>query len=218
MSEEHVNKILNFFNSKAVESGLTLLAAGAAITDPVKSLLLTAFKEAASAADEAKLKQIIKGLASGLNQETFVNELKTYIKSSDEHAANVANTVRNAAIANSPNACAVLGRILADHVSDSTDYDRDDVIIIHALSTVTDDDLSVFQDMMRSADDGYIRRTQENTYCADWCTANRICKARGPVLENEGIIFSDDVIPNSAAFKLIKYMDEVRQLFRKFIL
>ena len=207
------DKLLGIINREEVRSLLSTAAAGISVANPWIGAMLGAFKEAAAVADEVKFKHIIRGLASGLDQERFVNELQNYVRSSDEHAYHVVNTIRKGLLSESPIACDLLGRILADHVDRKSGYDQSDVIIVHALGSATDDDLKEFQQMMDSYHDKYIDVTNQNT--ADWCSVNRLFRQVTGVVSGGTLDVSVHYVPCEAAERLKIYIDEIRQSFRK---
>ena len=167
-----IEKLSYIIKKPEVQSGLSIAASSFSLANPLAGAVISAFKEVSSIADEIKGRYILNGLASGLNQEKFVNELESYVNSNDENAGFVANTLRKALLADSPIACTLMGRILADHIKEKKPYDQYDVIIIHALESATDDDLRAFQNMMSGYNGKNIVVSSQNT--VEWCFINRI--------------------------------------------
>ena len=52
-----------------------MIATGASISEPSISPLVTIFQDAATFADRYKIEKLLRGLASGLNQEKQINQL-----------------------------------------------------------------------------------------------------------------------------------------------
>lgn len=175
---------------------------------------MLAIKEATSFADECRLSYIIHGLASGLDVETFTNDLWNYVSKDEEKAFRVANALRKSLLMDSPIACSLMGEILTDHVEKDTHYDREDNIIVHALETATDDDLICFRKMMRTVKDNKIDIIDQVT--VDWAEANRLFKINNPHMgEWQGLLsFEPEYIPEPAAYKMMNYLDKIKQLFR----
>ena len=104
------DKLLGILNRPEVKASFSTVVAGVSAVSSQMGVVLTAFKEVASIADEAKGQRIVRGLASGLNQELFLNEIQNYIHSSDKNASFFANMLRKALLAESPIACTLMGR------------------------------------------------------------------------------------------------------------
>ena len=85
------DKIISILNRSEIQAGLSTASAGGAIADPVIGAIITAVKDVVSVADEVRARRIFKGLASGLNQETHMNELVNFIAASDQNALFIAN-------------------------------------------------------------------------------------------------------------------------------
>ena len=218
MSNTASDRIIALFEKPEVQVAITTAATGAELINPAAGVIATLFHEVANIADELLAKRIIKGLASGLNQEKFTNELRNYVSASEENAFHIANTLRKSMLSNSPKACVIMGRILADHVSNQESYDANDIIIVNALEHATDDDLWKFRRMMElsEGEEVLIKELEENLLaCLEWCVAYRLWDKQNP-LRGGTLYLNGGAKPNPAAFKLIKYMDEVRQLFRTY--
>ena len=205
-------KLIDIFKRPEVQSGLSIVAAGGSIEDPTLGAIIIALKEAISVSDEIKGQCIINGLATGFNQEKYTNQLENYIHANPKNAGYIANTIRNAMLADSLIACTALGRILADHVDHMKTYDQYDVIIIHALVSATDNDLIAFRQMMKVYDSEFIEVTNQDT--VDWCVNGRIFKQIVPTLDNGKLSFDPKYKPTTAANILMTYLDEIRQCFR----
>lgn len=168
------DKVLELLKKEEVQSGLSLVSQGASIGNPQLGALVEILKEAATISDEIRVKSILKGLASGLNQESYTNELYNYIKVSNENAINVVNTLRKALISDSEIVCVLMGRILADHMHSGEKYQKSDVLIFHALENATDDDLLCFWKMFKNLKDDYLPNDKIYSDCVEWGISNRL--------------------------------------------
>ena len=207
-------KPFQVLKESGIRDGLCSIAASAVGTfNPVAGVVVTAFKECASIADEARLNYIIHGLATGLNMETFTNELWNYVSQDENKAFHAANAIRKSLLMDSPIACALMGRILADHVALNNSYDRDDSIIIHALETATDEDLICFRKMMNTIRDGKVEVLDQTT--VDWCEMSRLFKKQTVNPGTwESISFIPEYKPETSAFRMAEYLDKIKQIFR----
>ena len=155
------------------------------IVNPVVGLVGEMGNELLSQYNTYKLGQLLKGLSSGLNLETGLNQLYNYVKSSPEKAILVANLFKQTINAESPKVCIIYGLILASHLEDITELTHEEMIVCKALENATDYDLKNFREIM----DKYIKVTSDGgkvifpngfsaidsfiTTC-DWCVYNRI--------------------------------------------
>ena len=207
------DRLIAILKDEKFQSALAIGADITAIGNPVGAAVVTAFKEVASISDEIRCQYILRGMASGLNQEKFTTELIGYVKGSEDNAAHVSNTIRKAMLSESPIACALMGWIMAKHIADKKPFDRDDVIIVHAVGSATDEDLTDFMKMMQTvSDEGIIAVRNEFEECADWCVSNRMCKEDRVSYQQdtETLEFFSGIIPSSAAKRLEKYLDDMR--------
>ena len=207
------DKLIAILKDEKVQGALSIGADITAVGNPVGAVVVTAFKEIASISDEIRCRNILQGLASGLNQEKFTNELITYVKASEDNAAHVSNTIRKAMLSESPIACALMGHIMAVHIADKKPFDREDVIIVHAVGSATDEDLTDFIKMMQKvSDEGIIAVRTEFEACADWCVSSRLCKENKMSYQQntETLELFTGIMPGSAAKRLVKYLDDMR--------
>ena len=209
-------KLLSVANNEYFQKGLSLASTGVSIKYPIISAILDVLKDVGGIADEVRCDYLIHGLASGINQEKFTNELSEYIKANPKNAFDVSNLLRKAMLSNSPIVCLLMGRIIADHVKSHKAFDRSDAIIIHALESATDDDLKDFRKMIVAINDrGYIATGDRYVECLEWCVSNRICKEVRNVMEGSTYFPYAGTKPTEAARKLLVYLDEIKQLFRE---
>lgn len=207
-------KILKIINDPLAQKVLSVATTGIEIAYPQIGPFIELVKGVSSLSDEYRLHKLLKGLASGWNQETFTNEFKEYVKSSEDNAVYVANLLRKALLADSPIACTLMGRILSDHVGNKTSFDKFDSIIIFALGSAIDNDLLNFRKMMQEyyskSSIQFIDVIDQET--VDWCTMNRIFEQVNSSVEDEGIILEPRYKPKESAMRLMKYLDEIKQL------
>ncbi len=207
------DKLIAILKDEKVQGALSIGADITAVGNPVGAVVVTAFKEIASISDEIRCRYILQGLASGLNQEKFTNELITYVKASEDNASHVSNTIRKAMLSESTIACALMGHIMAVHIADKKPFDREDVIIVHAVGSATDEDLTDFIKMMQKvSDEGIIAVRTEFEACADWCVSSRLCKENRMSYQQdtETLEFFTGITPGLAAKRLAKYLDDMR--------
>lgn len=203
------NKFFNYMKRRKTNAILSLLSKG--------NISFGIFKDIAEISDTIKFESIIHGMGSSLNEEKCINELKDYVKSNGENAGTVGQAIKNALLSNSPNACVLMGRMIAEHREKST-YDREDIIVAHALSTATDEDFPSFRHMMNEYNNTKkLVFTDQST--ADWCLANRLFKqlpfriVKGEVIKASD--FEPVFEPTKAAERLLFYIEETKQLFRE---
>ena len=202
------DKVLNIFNRPEVQAGLSTATEGISISNPAAGLILTAVKDVVSVADEVRAQRILKGLASGLNQETHMNELQNFIAASDQNALFIADVLRKALLSDSLIVCTLMGRIVADHASRNTPFDQYDAIIVHAVESATDDDLREFYHIMNSlSDDGFVET--ENKLVSDWGANCRLFRNNDQITWGE-VHDGPKRVPTEVATRLMEYLDEVR--------
>ncbi len=218
-------QLLKILKSDEADAAITVGITTVSAVNPLAGILLTASQQIGNLADEIRIDAVIKGLATDLNQEEQINRLYEYAKKNEKNAFYVINTLRKALLADSLIACTIMGRILASHVSDNSKYDYDDNIIFHALQNATDDDIRQFYKVMREykSDDEegncvfhipieLIRETGLSS-SLEWCVFNRIFTGTNGILWGKiGQDFDDSHSPTSAGFKLMDYVESVRQV------
>ncbi len=210
------DKLIKIFKNPKVQAELSISSGMIAISHPVSAAVVNAFKEAATLSDEIRFSYLLKGLASGLNQETFTIDLLNYVKASEDNASHVASSLRKAVLTDSPIVCTLMGRIIADHVAEKRKYDKSDIIVVHALESATDDDLMCFRKMIKTAsDNGDIAVSDEYNDCAEWCVNNRLCKeSKGTYNEEtKSLTLFPGIIVCEPAERLSKYLYEIKGIF-----
>ena len=145
-------KLKKILKSTEFETALSLLNTIGSSLDSVAPSFLSIAQKMGAVADEIKMKALLRGLASGLNQETQVNKLYTYVDDNEENSFYISNTIRKALLSNSPIACTIMGRILSNHINEKHVYSQDDIIIVHALESATDYDIRSFADITNRND------------------------------------------------------------------
>lgn len=208
-------RLLKICRRKDVQSSLSLAAEGSSLEYPATGVLVQAFREVAIISDEIKVNRILKGLASGLNQERFTNELINYVNKSDEHATKVVNLLHKALMADSEIICVLMGRILADHISTGNEFDKVDAIIIHALENATDEDLIEFRELFIKMDGDHLPKDDKYVDCIEWGISNRLFTEVQKEYYQEGTLtINEYTAPKATAYRLMEYLDEIKQLFR----
>ena len=212
--DEIKKQLLACLDKDDIKTALSLGGIVASIGDPIAGAVTQAFLEISSIVDRKKVQRILEGLASGLNQETYIYQLKAYISESEEHSSYVANTIRKGMLAESEIVCVLMGRMLADHVNTKEKYDKYDVIILHALGSATDDDMKVFYSMMRLVQNEELPQEDEYTECIEWGLTNRLFKQGRGEKTVKGITdYYDYIAPKEAAYKLQVYLNGIKQVF-----
>lgn len=174
-----------------------------------------------------KLSCLLKGLANGLNTETRVNELYTYIISSEQKAMIVANLFKQTINAENPKVAVIYGLILANHMKDNTKFSYDELIVCRALENATDYDLNNFIIIMEK----YLKETKNGrricfpkelynyddfTVTCDWCVYNRVFVSHMPEWGemDEGILELDTCYyVSKPAEVLLKYLYDARRVW-----
>lgn len=134
-----------------------------------------------------KLNELLMGLSSNQNSETYLNKLNTYVKSSHQNAIRVADLFRKTIDAESPEACYLYGLILGKHLDKKTEFTPDELIVCRALQNANKYDLKNFLKIMKKYcqpdepdtegrivfPDGFCHIDEFTTTC-DWCVYNRL--------------------------------------------
>lgn len=174
-----------------------------------------------------KIGCLLEGLAKGLNVETGLNELYTYITSSKEKAIIVANLFKQTINAENPKVAIIYGLILANHMGNNSEFTYDELIVCKALENATDYDLNNFKQIMEN----YLKEVNngnrivfpkemdnidEFTITCDWCVYNRVFVSRMPECGemSDGVLEMDICYYTSKpAIVLLKYLKEARQVW-----
>lgn len=172
-----------------------------------------------------KLTLLLKGISSGLNTETRMNELYNYINKSDENAINVANIFQKVINAESPKVCLLYGLIIAEHLDSSNCFTQEELIVCKALENSTDYDLSIFKNIMEQytkaeenerkiieLPSGLENRDSYVTTC-DWCVYNRIFVIEHVKYENSTLIHNRFYYVSAPANILLKYIDDLHRVW-----
>ena len=228
------NLIKEQFNSPGLSSVLKSIAESAASeVNPTAGILASGAIGFLRVFDDYKLNQLVKGLSSGLDQEKKINELYNYVKSSSKRAFLVGNVFRMTLEAESPKSCVLYGKILSEHIGkNESDFTNEELIVCNALINATDFDLENFVILMNQCisqeKDGARRivfnkkkkdiinmEGELNTTCC-WCTYNRLFSFN-PLewggIEGSDMIIDTDYHVNGAADVLLKWIDEVKQIW-----
>ena len=217
--------LLRIFKGKEFNTALAAVGTGTSVSHPLAGAIIQLFQQFTSVVDEVKINNVLRGLATGIDQERLINQLYNYVSESDENAYYVANTLRKALLSDSPIICCVLGRILSDHVDKNLKYDHSDMVIIHALENATDADLRLFKSLMSSEvfrlspkdQIEYLYKEISNNPsvqdCIDWCVYNRILKSTTADVVGEELIWGPSYACTETAERLYKYINSVWQVF-----
>lgn len=179
--------------------------------------------------NEIKLRYLLKGLASDLNMEKRLNQLRNYVMSSTSRAFTVANVFREAIAANSPKICLLYGIILSKHLGkQGKDFSHDDILVCHALENASDYDLDIYKEIMTNCvtTDKKIAYKKQDKKKYDqtctWCLYNRLFIKRGYIcaeLSGDYDDISDDIDINtgycveSAAELLLELIDTLKRIW-----
>lgn len=192
---------------------------------PVAGVLGSVGDQFLSQYNTFKLDFLLKGLATGLNMEARLNQLYTYIQSSEEKAIIVANLLKKTINAECPKVCVIYGLVLANHVAANTKVTYEEMIVCRALENATDYDLMHFKEIM----DRYLKPEEDEmrvvfpndfealaeyiTTC-DWCVYNRLFVSRilewDNVMEETLGIKTHYYVAKPAAV-LLQYINAARQ-------
>lgn len=193
------------------------------IGTPYAGLLFSSFKTIAEEADKIKLENILIGLADGLNMETRLNELYSFVKT-PERAFLVANTFRQALLSHSQVVCCIYGLILSDCIRDNRDTSYEELIVYNALQTATDYEMLYIKEIFdkyldgNDVDEKRISKQAEFEYykmTIDWCKSNRILSVSSGVRSGGGFdVVGDYLVINSCTQKLIEYINRAHQIIR----
>lgn len=167
-----------------------------------------------------KLGLLLRGLASGLNTEKYLNELYNYVNASSAKAITVANVFQQTLDAASPRVCILYGLILGDHLADKKDFSFDELIVCNALKIANDQDLDNFKEIMEgSIDDSkkvIIDKVKDLgarylTTC-DWCVYNRLFASESFRIGNNGtdntLALDTEYYTSKPADILMSYIDQ----------
>ena len=219
------DQLKDFIKSQEFNMALSMVATGISISHPVYSAFISVFQGVTSVVDEFKIECVLRGMATGINQEKQINQMYNYVSKNEDNAFYIANTLRKALLSDSPIVCTILGRILADHISTETPYDREDKIIVHALESATDDDIRLFMKIMREdilkvgskeEYENFYNILQDNPELQDsidWCVSNRIFKENDVNDFGDTLSFEKSYSLTQVAFRLRKYAESVWQVF-----
>lgn len=174
--------------------------------------------ELASKADEIKLDSMLQGLSKGLNVETRLNELYSFINN-PERAFMVSNLFRQTLLAQSPVVCCILGIILSDCIDNDHTLQYADLIILNSLQTATDFEIKYIKEIINNyVDDGYVDENAiekslmatEYYMTLEWCKTNRILGTTGMREINGMTIFSEFLIINTCTERFLDYIERAR--------
>lgn len=195
------------------------------IANPVAGLIGEVGNEFISKYNTFKLSYLLNGLSSGLNIETRLNQLYTYVNSSTEKAILVANLLKQTINAECPKVCIIYGLILAKHLSDTTPFTHEEMIVCKALENATDYDLNNFKEIMEKyrkpvSTGNKIALPKDfpdligfTTTC-DWCVYNRIFISRMAEwgeMEDGVLDISTYYYEAGPASVLLEYINNARQ-------
>lgn len=172
-----------------------------------------------------KLTLLLKGISTGLNIETRMNELYNYINQSEENAINVANIFKKTINAESPKVCLLYGLLIADHLESSNSFTQEELIVCKALENGTDFDLCIFKDIMEQytkdeeterksivLPSGLKNRDEYITTC-DWCVYNRIFVMENVKCENSILKYNRFYYASAPANILLKYINDLHRVW-----
>ncbi len=193
--------------------------------NPVAGVIAGTINSVISDYNTYKFTLLLKGISTGLNVETRMNELYNYINESDENAINVANIFKKAINAESPKVCLLYGLLIAEHLDGSNSFTQEELIVCKALENGTDYDLSIFRDIMEQ----YVKDEEperksivlpssiENresyiTTC-DWCVYNRIFVMENVKCDNSTLIYDRFYYVSAPAYILLKYINDLNRVW-----
>lgn len=208
------HEIVSVIKDKDIQEGLLAIAQGFSAANPCVGVALGAIKGIITITDEIKIRNILKGLSSGLNVETYTNELTSYVSKNEDNAFRVADTLRKALLSDSTVVCVLMGRILGDHINRGARYDYADRVVVHALESAIDEDIITFRKMVSEIDsEGKLKVRSEFDMCIDWCISNRLGRMDN-YFEDGTLSLLSTIKFNESAFRLKHYIEEVKQIFR----
>ena len=217
-----LSNVLDTPTARMVRSG-SVSALGAA--NPVAGVVGSIGDQFLSEYHKFKLGFLLKGLATGLNMEARLNQLYTYIQSSEEKAIIVANLLKKTINAECPKVCMIYGLVLANHIAANTKVSYEEMIVCRALENATDYDLMHFKEIM----DHYLKPEKDEirvvfpkdfesmdayTTTCDWCVYNRIFVSQIPSwgeLETETVGIKTHYYEAKPAAVLLQYINAMRQ-------
>lgn len=217
-----LSKVLDTPTARMVRSG-SVSALGAA--NPVAGVVGSVGNQLLSEYNAFKLGFLLKGLATGLNMEARLNQLYTYIQSSEEKAIIVANLLKKTINAECPKVCMIYGLVLAKHIAVDTKVSYEEMIVCRALENATDYDLIHFKEIMdrylKPTEDGmrvvfpkdFESRTAYTTTC-EWCVYNRLFVSKilsWDGLETETVGIKTPYYEAKPAAVLLQYINDARQ-------
>ncbi|SHJ45031.1 hypothetical protein [Pseudobutyrivibrio xylanivorans] len=230
---EICNVLVSKLNSRNVKISRDVVVEGIALANPVVGVAATGANSFLDTLDNYLLSRLLMGLSSGLNQEKQINDLYNFVKTSEERAFLVGTIFKQTMASQSPKACVVMGKILANHIGDNeSDFTRDEIIALTALANATDYDLESFSIIMRQCvknDENGAKRIsynksidkiedmipELNSTCA-WCTYNRLF-TYNPMewgsFDGEKLIVDTHYKITASSEILIRWIDEVKQIW-----
>lgn len=135
--------------NKIIDNSISLVPSIVGISNPVTGVILSGVKTMMDDADKYKFQCLLKGIATGLDQEKMMNQLYEYICDS-ERAFYVAGIFKRTMLNNSRIACCIMGIILSELVKENKDFSQDELIIFNMLDSAIDADLKNFDDIMKN--------------------------------------------------------------------
>lgn len=177
-----LSNVLDTPTARMIRTG-SVSAFGAA--NPVAGVVGSIGDQFLSEYHRFKLGFLLNGIATGLNMEARLNQLYTYIQSSEEKAIIVANLLKKTINSECPKVCMIYGLVLANHIEADTKVTYEEMIVCRALENATDYDLIHFKEIMdrylKPAEDGMrvvfpkdFESMDAYTTTCDWCVYNRI--------------------------------------------
>lgn len=222
--KNEINKVINTPTAEILRSG----AIGAlGIENPIAGVMAGIGDNIYSNYNVFKLSRLLDGLSTGLNRETRLNELYTYVTSSQENAIAVANLFNKTINAECPKVCCIYGLILADHMNSNTEFAQDELIVCKALENATEFDLKNFKEIMENylkpISDGNrivlpeeLGESNEFILTCEWAVYNRLFTSRptdGGNIEDEYEGLNTQYYESKPAFVLMKYIKEASPIW-----
>ena len=118
------------------------------IANPVAGLAVEVGNNILTNYSAYKFSLLLEGLSTESNMEMRLNELYTYVTSSQDKAIYVANLFRKTVNAECPRVCVIYGLILAKHMRKDTEFTQDELLICKSLENATECDLKNFKEIM----------------------------------------------------------------------
>lgn len=225
-TEKIVNDIKTLKDSYKVKASMEIGATSAesvlGVFDPALSGMLATFRTVANSADEIKLEQMIKGLASDNNREKRINEIYNFVKDSKEKAFLVSDLFRKTLLANTPIVCCIYGIILGDIMDDNCKLNYETMIVFSALQTATDYEIEFFLDIMHRCikENGEINievitgenNTQFYDMVLQWGGNNRIFRIETSKFEDGVMSTGEFYYSTTRAILLLEYINQAKRL------